>query len=619
MKIAYFLLFLSVFVFPSSILAYSTNMSASVVVGQPNFTSGSANQGGSASSSSLKIPGTGLVINGKLIVVDSSNNRVLIWNSIPTTNGVAADVVIGQTNFTNTSSNQGGSAAANTLDAPNSLGTDGTKLIIADYNNARFLIYNTVPTSNNASANVVIGQPNMTTISCGTTASKFCGADMPWYDSATGKLILVDSGDHRVLIYNSVPTTNGASADVVLGQDTFTTFATGTSATRFNIPQAVLIANGKVVIADSNNNRVLIYNSIPTSNGAAADLVIGQTNFTNRLADQGGSAAANTLDYPTGLGFDGLNLFISDFLNNRIMIYSQVPTSNNASANAVIGQTDFSGQSANKGQASPSASSINSPVFGLLGTYNNQLFVGDAVNNRVLIFNDDSITPTPTATPLVTPTQTSTPSPTGAVTEHHSSFVPNPNKKENWTMEINAGPEYVGDVKPITEVSAPDASAHIVREALHDPIHLSIRIVHANDLSTVTPVPVPMPWNSGVNIFGDVYDFYALSAFNGFQILNSDSPYTITLPYDAARLGRMNPQNLRIAYYDRTTGTWKVLRNNTVLNWEKHTISNTTTLFTYFAVGYSTSRSTNVLGVQTNNNKATKLPTPTKGVPVGKK
>jgi len=45
-------------------------------------------------------------------------------------------------------------------------------------------------------------------------------------------------------------------------------------------PQGVWIQNGKLYVADTQNNRVLIYNSIPTANGAAADVVLGAPNFT---------------------------------------------------------------------------------------------------------------------------------------------------------------------------------------------------------------------------------------------------------------------------------------------------------------------------------------------------
>lgn len=167
-----------------------------------------------------------------------------------------------------------------------------------------------------------------------------------------------------------------------------------------------------------------------------------------------------------------------------------------------------------------------------------------------------------------------------------SAFVDNPNKKTGYAKEINAGPDFVGEVKPLSNVEAPDASALIAKDAVHDPLNLTISISHIEDLANATPQPIPMPWTKGFTIFSEIYTFRAVSAFNGFSILRSDKPYTITLPYNPALLKGMSPTRLRILYYDPVARTWKVIQNNTVLNWDKHTISNTTTYFTYFAVGY---------------------------------
>ena len=73
-----------------------------------------------------------------------------------------ADVVIGQADMTSDTSNRGGSVGANTLYSPMGVYSDGTKLIVAEFNNHRVLIYNTIPTSVNATADVVIGQIDMT-------------------------------------------------------------------------------------------------------------------------------------------------------------------------------------------------------------------------------------------------------------------------------------------------------------------------------------------------------------------------------------------------------------------------------------------------------------------------
>ena len=46
------------------------------------------------------------------------------------------------------------------------------------------------------------------------------------------------------------------------------------------VRKGVWIQNGKLYIADTQNHRVLIFNSIPTANGAAADVVLGQPDFS---------------------------------------------------------------------------------------------------------------------------------------------------------------------------------------------------------------------------------------------------------------------------------------------------------------------------------------------------
>ena len=54
----------------------------------------------SRSASALRNPSALTVHSEKLYVVDTRGERVLIWNSIPTTNFAPADGVIGQAGFT---------------------------------------------------------------------------------------------------------------------------------------------------------------------------------------------------------------------------------------------------------------------------------------------------------------------------------------------------------------------------------------------------------------------------------------------------------------------------------------------------------------------------------------
>ena len=102
----------------------------------------------------------------------------------------------------------------------------------------------------------------------------------------------------------------------VVGQTSFTTnvFPGDTpTAASLRGPNGVWIQNGQLFVADTQNDRVLIYNSIPTSNGAAADIVLGQPNMTTyvqvNIADQTTSAASNNLLTPVSVTSDGTDVY----------------------------------------------------------------------------------------------------------------------------------------------------------------------------------------------------------------------------------------------------------------------------------------------------------------------
>ena len=75
------------------------------------------------------------------------------------------------------------------------------------------------------------------------------------------ELFIADYNNHRILIYNTIPTTNGASADVVIGQTDFLISTSGTSSSKMNYPAGIYSDGTKLFISDSNNNRIIIFNS----------------------------------------------------------------------------------------------------------------------------------------------------------------------------------------------------------------------------------------------------------------------------------------------------------------------------------------------------------------------
>lgn len=318
--------------------ALVTGQSAAVIVGQLD----ADDQNNTASQ--IITPGangSAVSASGKLAVADSSSNRVLIWNTVPVASGTPADLVLGQANFTSTASG----TTSTTLSFPRSVAWDGANLWVADQNNNRVLRY-TNPVSNGQAATLVIGQTNFTS-GTGRSAATFGtqALNTPTQVRVKGtKLIVVDKDDNRVLIYNTIPTSSNPTASVVVGQSTTTASGSGTTSTTLSGPTGVdVTSTGRLVVADTNNNRVLIYASIPTSNGEAATNVVGQADFVS----SGTGTTATTLNTPQSVAASATGvLAVSDTQNNRVLLWYETPTTDGSSAHAVLGQTNFTSSTA---------------------------------------------------------------------------------------------------------------------------------------------------------------------------------------------------------------------------------------------------------------------------------
>jgi hypothetical protein len=322
---------------------------ASVVLGQPDFTT-----------TDLTIPPTSLTMRTpaavasdgvRLAVADSDNNRVLIYNSIPTTNNAAPDVVLGQTDFKSAGTLK--PPTGSSLRGPQGVWFQNGKLFVADTFNNRVLIWNRIPTANGTPADVVLGQPTLTAFSDSEPSLLVANARATTLFSPVSvtsdgvRLYVTDLGYDRVLIWNSIPTTNQQAADVVVGQLSMTTSVTNNSpemcasngtdddgnltyplrcGRTLNTPRFALSDGQRLFIADGGNDRVLVFNSIPTADGQAADVVLGQQtmegNVSGSSTDPLAEASADSLRTPMSLAWDGTNLYVADTFNRRIMVFS---------------------------------------------------------------------------------------------------------------------------------------------------------------------------------------------------------------------------------------------------------------------------------------------------------
>lgn len=180
--------------------------------------------------------------------------------------------------------------------------------------------------------------------------------------------------------------TNNQSADLVVGQPDMQTVSAGTSSQKYDYPYALFVAGNKLFVADHSNNRVLIYNSIPAANNQAADVVVGQINFTSKLENQGGGPMPTTLYNAQGIWASNNKLIIADFRNNRVLIYNSIPGTNGASADVVIGQPDMYSDQPNQGQPNPANNTLHYPKA--VWSDGTKLLISDTLNNRVLIYNN---------------------------------------------------------------------------------------------------------------------------------------------------------------------------------------------------------------------------------------
>jgi uncharacterized protein (TIGR03437 family) len=349
---------------------------ADLVLGQPDFVSNNF----TLSPTGMRSPNA-VATDGKVVAVaDTDNNRVLIWLSMPQTNGQPADVVIGQTDFFHNATSV--PPTATSLRGPTGLWIAGGKLYVADTQDNRILIYNKIPTANNVAADVVIGQPSFTSFvqpdltqnNATPTAGNMQSPTSVTTDAT--HMYVTDLAQNRVLIWNTIPTTNGAPADVALGQLNLTTAISNNSysvaanntldcdgnlissgvtpvmcqsnaayaasvgqtgntavdsdgntifparcAATMSLPRYALSDGTRLFVADGGNDRILVYNTIPTQSGTPADVILGEP---DEFSDNTGQNPDGTdaLQTPTSMAFDGLNLYVSDTYNRRVVIYT---------------------------------------------------------------------------------------------------------------------------------------------------------------------------------------------------------------------------------------------------------------------------------------------------------
>jgi len=362
---------------------------ADMVIGQPNMRSAAANADTAGASSptrtSLWAP-AGIAVNqrdGTLYVADSGNNRVLRYPRPVSQGGrITPDAVIGQPDFTSSAS---AAVSGSTLNSPGglALSSDGN-LFVADTGNNRVLEY-AAGAGNGASAVRVYGQPSMFSgVRQSQVSPQTLWAPQGVAVDAASNLYVCDTAANRVLIFvntQSAPP-SGHVASYVIGQAGFGT----TGGNTLRSPGGVAVdGDGNIYVADTGNNRVLMYSSFVISVAAPA-AVLGQPNNGGTTANYDstdGLATANGLFGPVGLYIDRQDtLYVGDVGNHRVAQFLKPA----AAVNAATFQT-----------------SVPLAPGGLATLFSNRLsdsktLVSDttwpvSVANRQIVVNDETLAP----------------------------------------------------------------------------------------------------------------------------------------------------------------------------------------------------------------------------------
>ncbi|MDO8431069.1 MAG: FG-GAP-like repeat-containing protein [Candidatus Binatus sp.] len=350
--------------------AFANGAPANLVIGQPNFNSSRCNNPAQSAQGALCLPASvGVDSFGNLYVADTSNNRMLEYDT-PFSSDKKADRVFGQGgSFTTHLCNKSGISAAS-LCTPWGIALDSANnLYVADSGNNRLLEYD-VPLTTDTTANRVFGQlGSFTSRVCnkagaGGNLSSLCNPLGLALD-ASDNLYTSDSGNSRILEYDT-PLVSGTVADLMIAQ----------SGSGLGVDSA-----GDLYVADEANSRVLEYDA-PLNTDTTPDRVFGQGgSFTATACNMGHTPAAGTLCSPGGVALDPAGkLYVADQSNHRVLAYATPLVIN--TADRVLGQSTFIEGKPNfadaRGLYNPRAVAVDTSVTP------NRIYVADYLNSRVL-------------------------------------------------------------------------------------------------------------------------------------------------------------------------------------------------------------------------------------------
>ena len=327
---------------------------------------------------------------GPLFVADTGHHRLMIWHQRPSEDQTPADVLIGQKDFVSEGRNGKGEPSAATFNVPTGVTASGDILAVADAWNHRVLIWHSLPTRINQRADVVLGQADFNSV-LPNRGGEAAADTLNWCYGVTmagSRLIVCDTGNRRVLIWNSIPDRNGTPADLVLGQADMhcrdENGGHGVDLIGMRWPHAAALCGEALFIADAGNNRLMAWSPVPAANGAPCDYLIGQTSPSaceHNRANYWPDAASLNMPYACTAFSDGLA--VADTANSRLIGFAAEDFAFGVPARRLTGQPDFQAKGDNRWQV-PVRDSLCWP-YGLTSC-GDVLVIADSGNNRLLLW-----------------------------------------------------------------------------------------------------------------------------------------------------------------------------------------------------------------------------------------
>ncbi|KQT12245.1 NHL repeat-containing protein [Ramlibacter sp. Leaf400] len=367
--------------------SFQSFAAAAAVFGQQGFESAGPNGGADMPSGATLFDPASIAVadDGKVFIADTANQRVLVLAQVPDGQQQGAAFVVGQPDALS----GGDNGLPDGFASPNSVSVRAGRMVVADTSAHRVLIYEAVPTDFGARPTVVVGQPNMDSRDPECDGFSLNGPRAA-YVTPQGKLIVADTGNSRVLIWNSVPTVEeqGRRADTVLGQSSFGNCAPNRGGgftphrNTLRAPDGIWSDDTRLAVVDSGNHRVLLWDDIRGIQlGQNASRVLGQADFDSAVRN---GPQDDSLEFPRAVAADEKHLAVSDG-QNRVLIWNGWPAQDGQAANVVLGQRDFLRNDLDN--SFESAQSLDSP-YGIT-FHQGKLLVIDQGNNRLLVFKQN--------------------------------------------------------------------------------------------------------------------------------------------------------------------------------------------------------------------------------------